>query len=43
MSCVVQSLSFDYVVLIRKQNKIEMIVKNGKKVEFAENIKIRKE
>ena len=31
------------IVLIRKQNKREMIVKNGKKVEFAENIKIRKE
>ena len=39
MSCVVQSLSFDYVVLIRKQNKREMIVKNGKKVEFVPNNK----
>lgn len=32
-----------FVIVLKKQNKIEMIVKNGKKVEFAENIKIRKE
>ena len=32
-----------FVIVLKKQNKIEMIVKNEKKVEFAENIKIRKE